>query len=63
MFLKLHSLHFLDDDSDADSDDEDDTAELLAELNRIKKERAVEMVNSITATADLVFKPWFFNLG
>ena len=29
------------DDSD-DSDEEDDTAELLAELNKIKKERAAE---------------------
>ncbi|CAG2117452.1 unnamed protein product [Medioppia subpectinata] len=33
----------LDDSEDSDSDDsEDDTQELLAELNRIKKERAVE---------------------
>lgn len=31
-----------DSDSDSDSDSEDDTAELLAELNRIKKERAEE---------------------
>ena len=31
-----------DDDSDDDSDDDDDTAALLAELERIKKERAEE---------------------
>jgi Cwf15/Cwc15 cell cycle control protein len=31
-----------DDDSDASDSDEDDTAQLLAELNRIKKERAQE---------------------
>lgn len=31
-----------DDDEDEDSDDEDDTAELLAELQKIKKERANE---------------------
>ncbi|CAF3463094.1 unnamed protein product [Rotaria sp. Silwood1] len=31
-----------DDDDDEDDDDEDDTAELMAELARIKKERAVE---------------------
>ncbi|XP_059476742.1 protein CWC15 homolog [Neocloeon triangulifer] len=31
-----------DDDSDASDSDEDDTAQLLAELNRIKKERAAE---------------------
>ncbi|XP_046554008.1 spliceosome-associated protein CWC15 homolog [Haliotis rubra] len=31
-----------DEDDDDDSDDEDDTAELLAELNKIKKERATE---------------------
>ncbi|KAL4220346.1 complexed with cef1p [Mactra antiquata] len=31
-----------DDDEDDSSDDEDDTAELLAELNKIKKERARE---------------------
>ena len=29
-------------DEDDDSEEEDDTAELLAELNRIKKERAAE---------------------
>ncbi|KAK7474405.1 hypothetical protein BaRGS_00034359 [Batillaria attramentaria] len=33
-----------DDDEDEDSDDEDDTAELLAELQKIKKERANEKV-------------------
>ncbi|KAK2191295.1 hypothetical protein NP493_56g09007 [Ridgeia piscesae] len=31
-----------DEDEDTESEDEDDTAELLAELNRIKKERAAE---------------------
>ncbi|KAL5005547.1 hypothetical protein ScPMuIL_019003 [Solemya velum] len=31
-----------DDEEEDDSDDEDDTAELLAELNKIKKERAAE---------------------
>lgn len=31
------------DDDDSDSDDEDDTAELLAELQRIKRERAEEL--------------------
>jgi len=31
-----------DDDNDDDDDDEDDTAELMAELARIKKERAAE---------------------
>ncbi|GAB6019650.1 complexed with cef1p [Chamberlinius hualienensis] len=34
------------DDSD-DSEDEDDTAELMAELNRIKKERAVEQATKM----------------
>jgi len=33
-----------DDDSDEDSDDEDDTAELLAELQRIKRDRAEEIM-------------------
>ncbi|XP_066915864.1 spliceosome-associated protein CWC15 homolog isoform X1 [Clytia hemisphaerica] len=32
------------DDSDDDSDDDDDTAELLAELQRIKRDRAEEML-------------------
>jgi len=32
------------DDSDAESDDEDDTAELLAELQRIKRDRAEEIM-------------------
>ncbi|KAH8039188.1 hypothetical protein HPB51_005364 [Rhipicephalus microplus] len=32
----------LDEDEDSDDSDEDDTAELMAELNRIKKERAQE---------------------
>jgi len=32
----------LDDDDDSDDSDEDDTAELMAELTRIKKERAAE---------------------
>lgn len=32
------------DDSDVDSDDEDDTAELLAELQRIKRDRAEEIM-------------------
>ena len=33
-----------DEDSDEDSDDEDDTAELLAELQRIKRDRAEEIM-------------------
>jgi len=33
-----------DDDDDDDDDDEDDTAELLAELQKIKKERATENI-------------------
>lgn len=37
-----------DDDEDDDSDDEDDTAELLAELQKIKKERANEKVKMET---------------
>lgn len=32
----------LDEDDDSDESDEDDTAELMAELNRIKKERALD---------------------
>ena len=39
-----------------DSDDEDDTAELLAELERIKKERAEEKLRKV-----VVFRP-FINL-
>ena len=35
-----------DEDSEEDDSDEDDTAELLAELNRIKKERAMEEAKS-----------------
>ena len=33
-----------DDDSSSDDEEEDDTAELMAELNRIKKEREAEQV-------------------
>ena len=34
-------------EEDEDSDDEDDTAELLAELQKIKKERAVENAKKV----------------
>ncbi|XP_070537744.1 spliceosome-associated protein CWC15 homolog [Ptychodera flava] len=37
-----------DDDSDTSDDDDDDTAELLAELNKIKKERATEQARKET---------------
>lgn len=40
--------------SDDYSDDEDDTAELLAELERIKKERAEDKLRKV------VPKPFFF---
>ena len=35
------------DDSSEDEDDEDDTAELMAELQRIKAERAAEMTKKV----------------
>ena len=37
-------------DDDDDSDDEDDTAELLAELQKIKKERASEQARKVNKT-------------
>jgi hypothetical protein len=42
---------------DGFSDDEDDTAELLAELERIKKERAEEKARKV------LFKPFAFLLS
>ncbi len=36
------------------SDDEDDTAELLAELQKIKKERAEEQAKKVGAVATLI---------
>lgn len=41
------SLDADDDDSESESDDEDDTAALLAELQRIKKERAAEQAKKV----------------
>lgn len=41
-FVFRHCFIFLQEDDDSSSDDEDDTAELLAELQKIKKERANE---------------------
>lgn len=35
-----------------DSDDEDDTVELMAELNRIKKERAAEQARRVCNMGD-----------
>ena len=37
-------------DDDSSDDDEDDTADLLAELNKIKKERAQEQEERVTGT-------------
>ena len=42
----VHMYSNLKDDEDS-SDDEDDTAELMAELQRIKKERANERVRMV----------------
>ncbi|KAJ8884441.1 hypothetical protein PR048_016298 [Dryococelus australis] len=38
----------LDDDDSDDADSDDDTAELLAELQRIKKERALEQAKKVS---------------
>ena len=37
-------------DDDSSDDDEDDTADLLAELNKIKKERAQEQEERVKET-------------
>jgi len=44
--ITLSSLSFSDDDDD---DDEDDTEALMAELERIKKERAEEKLRQVTS--------------
>ena len=41
-------------DDDSSDDDDDDTAELLAELNKIKKERAQEQEQKVCS--DFVFQ-------
>jgi len=51
--ITLSSLSFSDDDDD---DDEDDTEALMAELERIKKERAEEKLRQVTwQLAPLIF--------
>ena len=42
MMFHIWWIPFQDDDDEDESDDEDETAELLAELQKIKKERAME---------------------
>lgn len=42
------------------SDDEDDTAELLAELQRIKRERAQEEAKKVWFTIDYPALSFFF---
>ena len=56
----FHILIGLFNQEDEDSDDEDDTAELLAELQKIKKERASEkakMVFQSYTLAEVVLHP------
>lgn len=52
----------LDEDDSDDSDDEDDTAALLAELQRIKKERAVEQALKVGRKIFIHYNLWKFYL-
>ena len=63
--LKCVDLNILqDENSDSDSsDDEDDTAELMAELARIKKERQQEIMEKVGLRSVIVGHFIFYFVG